>query len=813
MKRKNKFIEEEKTFKEENTEHKEKEKISYSFQETKKENIINDLKLKGFNEIQIDDILETLIRNSISDRTHLIDEKTNLNIQETHTIDIDLPSNMKIGKEQGIIRKKNNLQYINNNSKYKNSFIIKTESSATKNINKNKSKYNCAKIYINTSNTSLEKNRDIFLDSNKINDNKINGNIFDFKKYPNVLHISNQSNDTNNFYLNKFNTKIGNYLNKFHSQYANNSKRIEENKKEILKKIENEIINESKNQRNIPYNNYKFKMIFDSKIEKERIDNIGYTEIKNNSKREGNITLGKSRNSKIEENKNNYSNTIAIKPKILSNSNQISFDLNQIKDEKANNKNKDNSINIKDENIKEQKYSKKNNKNKYNNSKKSELKINSEGLSNKFINTKKIFSDINRKKEIAKIQKKKNNIFIIRKQKTEEEEKLAKKNIAIFEIKQNDKQSYNDIIKNEKDNKLKSLSKCKTLENGKRDEKNCSNDDNSKRSLSNYNHSFININLCKSKVKKCSTHYKIRGISNYKENFIIKNKSNLPLQEISENKNLKVKKPCLGINKNEETNQLNNKIINREQKNINNNKLNHIIKTSYNLKYKKNTNEKISVGGNYINSNNKINNNLNVQKFEHEKPDDDNLNVYLKKIKKYENGTYEGIMLNDKREIKGIMIYNNGAKYDGEWRNDKKNGKGIFISSHYYNCKNKIGMKYEGEFKDDKFDGYGITNYTNGDKFEGEWKNNKQYGKGIVSYFDGSKYDGEWKDGKFDGTGTFYLKNGEKYEGRFVDNKYNGYGKYYYNNGDYLEGIFKNDHPKGNCILHKNDGTIINIIH
>ena len=56
-------------------------------------------------------------------------------------------------------------------------------------------------------------------------------------------------------------------------------------------------------------------------------------------------------------------------------------------------------------------------------------------------------------------------------------------------------------------------------------------------------------------------------------------------------------------------------------------------------------------------------------------------------------------------------------------------------------------------------------------------------------------------------------KNGERYEGRFKNNKYNGYGKYFYLNGEWLEGIFKNDHPIGNCLLHKNDGTIINVFH
>ena len=33
----------------------------------------------------------------------------------------------------------------------------------------------------------------------------------------------------------------------------------------------------------------------------------------------------------------------------------------------------------------------------------------------------------------------------------------------------------------------------------------------------------------------------------------------------------------------------------------------------------------------------------------------------------------DGIMLNEKREIKGTMTYINGAKYEGQWRNDKKN--------------------------------------------------------------------------------------------------------------------------------------------
>ena len=179
---------------------------------------------------------------------------------------------------------------------------------------------------------------------------------------------------------------------------------------------------------------------------------------------------------------------------------------------------------------------------------------------------------------------------------------------------------------------------------------------------------------------------------------------------------------------------------------------------------------------------------------------------YRKSKKEYHDGKYEGIIINNKREIKGIMYYKNGSKYEGQWRNDKRHGRGVFISQNYNNPK-LIGIKYEGEFNNDKIEGYGVGKYTSGDKYEGEWKNNKQYGRGVLIYKEGGKYIGEWKNGKLNGNGIYYLKNGERFEGNFIDDKYNGYGKYYYNDGEFLEGIFKNDLPSGSCILHKIDGT------
>ena len=447
---------------------------------------------------------------------------------------------------------------------------------------------------------------------------------------------------------------------------------------------------------------------------------------------------------------------------------------------------------------------------------------------------------------------------MIRKQQTEEEEQLARKNIAIVEIKHNENKTREtqkkviknkidqyeiknretrnnetidnendinrkkEITKHEKGNKSKSLSKLNNDEKQNNNNKKYIHNDNNKRSLSNYNHNFVNINLCKDKQKNSSIYYKLRGINN-REKCCSTFRKDIKGNRIVDNLELNLKQqsfddliPIKTANKYSEIipSKLNKTFCQINTDLINFNRVNHVMITSYSLKGKrKKSEEDINIISDINDDREKKNNTIVNSKRDNCIKTEENINIYIKQKKEYQNGVYEGIMLNDKREIKGIMFYSNGAKYDGQWRNDKKNGKGIFTSSHYYNCKNKVGMKYEGDFKDDKFDGYGITTYTNGDKYEGEWKNNKQYGKGTVSYLDGSKYDGEWVNGHFEGLGVFYLKNGEKYEGRFFDNKYNGYGKYYYNNGNYLEGIFKNDHPRGQCILHKTDGTMVNVLH
>ena len=772
------------------------------FNYPKRENIINDLKQKGFNELQIDDIFETFKRNSVSNRYPLIKEGNYIRILDNYTLDNYSHSN---------IRKNKIVDDKINNSKYKNSFVIKTENNKNPLINKNKPKYNCAKLYVNASSEKYRKSL-LYLKDKK--ENKYKNNIKTESLGRNIVKdiiIPAKNSITNRAYSRKINNnnKVGNYINKFKLSYRNSINDIEERKNEMLKKYECDD----------NYNNYNFKIIFETKNSRNSANNIGYLDIKNMKNKNIKESYYKSRNEIKEENKNNNSTSVTdcnnnndffYKKYTIDNKNElISYRLMEKKEENENNQFKEIKVNLNRNlimnNNKDIEFEKKaiiKNKRKIYTQRRKDLKtfdeINKEkkNLKDNFNNfyknkfERKLFSDINnfnQKENQISNNYQQNNILVIRKQNTEEGEKLAQRNISISIIKQDSfKNSIpileskscrknNHLIKLEKSIKSKSLSKI------------------SEKNNSNHNHNFVNINLCKNKVKNCSTFYANRGLSIEE-----KEKSETSLEEINSSNE---KNETNNISINDLSNSLNssNKVSNQE--NINNfNKKTNITNITNIIRLNKapfkNLNTKTN---NYIKlSNNNI------------KPKNISFNYVTKK---YPNGNYKGYILNDKREKTGIMIFDNGAKYEGQWKNDKKNGKGVFTSSHYYDCENFVGMKYEGEFKDDKFDGYGITTYTNGDRYEGEWKNNKQYGSGTVTYFNGEKYEGEWKEGMFDGIGTFFLKNGERFEGRFKNNKYNGYGKYFYLNGNWLEGVFKNDHPSGNCFLHKTDGSVVNVAH
>ena len=146
------------------------------------------------------------------------------------------------------------------------------------------------------------------------------------------------------------------------------------------------------------------------------------------------------------------------------------------------------------------------------------------------------------------------------------------------------------------------------------------------------------------------------------------------------------------------------------------------------------------------------------------------LNNNINEERKFEFGTYQGELKNNKIEGKGTFIYNDGYKYKGEFKNEKFEGKGIL------SYKNDI--RYEGEFKNGIFEGKGKEYYENGDIYEGDFKNCLREGKGIYYYyserFKGDRYEGEWKNDKKEGKGIYYYQNGIREMGNYSNGNRSG---------------------------------------
>ena len=257
-------------------------------------------------------------------------------------------------------------------------------------------------------------------------------------------------------------------------------------------------------------------------------------------------------------------------------------------------------------------------------------------------------------KKLIPVSSKRNknlNFLKIRKQNSKEDDNLAKRNTGIIEI----------TIENKVNSSRYSFNKYKQISLQNQTENNIRFNTTNENILKKYNtnnHNFLNINTCKEKNNndlgdindKILT--KQNSFPNFKYQISIRNDENKSKNYVDKDNN---KKRNIIINQN------------KNNKNYFNN---HIIYRSYNSKK-----ECFSYNSKYQ---------------ENEKND---INKYNNQIKMYDIGKYEGIIVDNKRELNGVMIYNNGARYEGGWKNDKKNGKGIYISSHYFNCENNLLRK------------------------------------------------------------------------------------------------------------------------
>ena len=170
----------------------------------------------------------------------------------------------------------------------------------------------------------------------------------------------------------------------------------------------------------------------------------------------------------------------------------------------------------------------------------------------------------------------------------------------------------------------------------------------------------------------------------------------------------------------------------------------------------------------------------------------------------FDNGYYEGEVIDGKRTGKGVYIWKNGDRYEGDFVDGKCTGKGVYIW--------KSGSRYEGEVVDGKRTGKGVIVWKSGSRYEGDFVDGKCTGKGVFVWANGDRYEGDVVDDKRTGKGVYVwtsgLYEGDRYEGDFVDGKRTGKGVYVWKDGRRYEGDFVNNRLEGNGTMTYPDGTI-----
>jgi len=81
------------------------------------------------------------------------------------------------------------------------------------------------------------------------------------------------------------------------------------------------------------------------------------------------------------------------------------------------------------------------------------------------------------------------------------------------------------------------------------------------------------------------------------------------------------------------------------------------------------------------------------------------------------------------------------------------------------------GSYYEGDIVDECFQGKGIFHFSNGDVYEGEFQNDMFQGTGEYRYKSGAVYRGSFLNDMFHGIGTWMFQDGTIEKGKFYQDK------------------------------------------
>jgi len=160
---------------------------------------------------------------------------------------------------------------------------------------------------------------------------------------------------------------------------------------------------------------------------------------------------------------------------------------------------------------------------------------------------------------------------------------------------------------------------------------------------------------------------------------------------------------------------------------------------------------------------------------------------------------YEGQLIGQIKNGRGIMTWPSGDRYEGEWRNDKANGQGIKTWPD--------GSRYEGEWRNHNMNGQGIMTWPSGERYEGEWRNDQRNGRGVMTWPSGERYEGEWINDQRNGQGIIIWPNGDRYEGEWRNNNRNGRGRMTWPDGRRYDGEWRNDQINGQGVYIDQNGT------
>ncbi len=106
----------------------------------------------------------------------------------------------------------------------------------------------------------------------------------------------------------------------------------------------------------------------------------------------------------------------------------------------------------------------------------------------------------------------------------------------------------------------------------------------------------------------------------------------------------------------------------------------------------------------------------------------------------FENGIYNGPLVDGKPEGKGIFQYNDNSRYDGEFRAGVMEGYGSLSWAD--------GRVMEGNFLGGLLEGDGRCIWTDGSQYTGAFVNGNMHGPGVFVWADGTRFEGLFEDGR-----------------------------------------------------------------